>query len=117
MAKQVTFLDMEDEPYTKYGGIMLDNGDVICGCCGGLYEAAQHNKTWKLLKEFGWYNLDNEILKNEYRKEIDKLQDEFAKGNLTETRNILNKLKDKLGLDHPEVFAVDTALKNMPAST
>lgn len=116
MAKQVTFLDLEDEPYTKYGGIMLDNGDVICACCGGLYEAAQHNKTWKLLKEFGWYNLDNEILKNEYRKEIDKLQDEFAKGNLTETRNILNKLKDKLGSDHPEVFAVDTALKNMPAS-
>ena len=65
MAKQVTFLDLEDEPYTKYDGIMIDNGDVICGCCGGLYEAAQHGKTWKLLKELEWVNLDKEIRENE----------------------------------------------------
>ena len=63
MAKQIMFLDMEDEPYMKHGGIMLDNGDVVCGCCGGIFEAADRGETWELLKEFDdfWVNLDEEI--------------------------------------------------------
>lgn len=62
MVKQVIFLDMEDEPHTKHGGIMLDDGDVICGCCGGIFEAAERGETWKLLEERDfWVNIDKEI--------------------------------------------------------
>ena len=62
MAKQIMFLDMKDKSRMKYGGIMLDNGDVVCGCCGGVFEAADRGETWELLKEFGfWANIDKEI--------------------------------------------------------
>jgi hypothetical protein len=62
MAKQIMFLDMEDEPHMKHGGIMLDNGDVVCGCCGGIFEAAERGETWELLKEFDcWVNIEKEI--------------------------------------------------------
>ena len=62
MTKQIMFFDMEDEPHTKHGGIMLDNGDVVCGCCGGVFKAADHGETWEFIKEFDfWVNLDEEI--------------------------------------------------------
>lgn len=63
MAKQIMFLDMEDEPHMKHGGIMLDNGDVVCGCCGGIFEAAERGETWELLKDFDdyWVNIEKEI--------------------------------------------------------
>ena len=35
--KQVKFIELE-EPTHYIGGILTDNGDVICGCCGGLFE-------------------------------------------------------------------------------
>ena len=35
--KQCKILDMENNEV--HGGILTDNGDVICGCCGGLIEA------------------------------------------------------------------------------
>lgn len=35
--KQVKFIELE-EPKNFVGGILLDNGDVICGCCGGLFK-------------------------------------------------------------------------------
>ena len=34
--KQVKFKDFDG---IEFGGIQLDNGDVICGCCGGLFTA------------------------------------------------------------------------------
>lgn len=35
--KQVKFYDNEND--TILGGILTDEGDIICGCCGGLIEA------------------------------------------------------------------------------
>ena len=35
--KQVKFYDREND--TVLGGILTDEGDIICGCCGGLIEA------------------------------------------------------------------------------
>lgn len=35
--KQIRFYDIYDEN-ESFGGILLDNGDVICGCCGSLIE-------------------------------------------------------------------------------
>lgn len=61
MAKQIVFID-KDEPCKKHFGIMIDNGDVVCGCCGGLFEASEKGKEWDLVKELVWVNLDEEML-------------------------------------------------------
>lgn len=49
----------------SHGGILLDNGDVICGCCGGLIPAdeigGEKNDT-VILKVFEhWIDLTAEI--------------------------------------------------------
>lgn len=61
MAKQIILLDKEDAPFQKHAGIMLDNGDVVCACCGGLLEASEQGETWELVKELDWVNIDKEI--------------------------------------------------------
>lgn len=49
-----------------HGGILLDNGDVICGCCGGLLPADEKDDTWKLEKVFeDWIDLTDEICGDE----------------------------------------------------
>ena len=37
--KQVKFIDKNEETNNVYGGILMDDGDVICACCGGVFEA------------------------------------------------------------------------------
>lgn len=60
MPKQIMFKDLDGED--KHGGILLDNGDVICGCCGGIFEADEKGETWELIKEYSdWINIDEEI--------------------------------------------------------
>lgn len=34
--KQIKFYDKEND--SVHGGILTDDGDIICGCCGGLIE-------------------------------------------------------------------------------
>lgn len=58
--KQIKFEDLENN--SIHGGIMLDNGDVICGCCGGLFEADEQGDTWRLIQTFDWVDIDNAIL-------------------------------------------------------
>ena len=61
MAKQIRFYDTENE--VEHGGILLDNGDVICGCCGGLIEADEFESDCVLLEKYeDWINLDEEII-------------------------------------------------------
>lgn len=43
MSKQIMFKDLDGED--KHGGILLDNEDVICGCCGGIFEADEKGET------------------------------------------------------------------------
>ena len=66
MARQIMFYDMKEK--SKHGGIQLDNGDVICGCCGGMFKAEEENTSWKMLKSFEqfWVNLDEEICGDEF---------------------------------------------------
>ena len=60
MIKQVAFKDLENN--VIHGGIMLDNGDIICGCCGGIQEASDKGATWELIDEYdSWENLDEAI--------------------------------------------------------
>ena len=59
--KQVKFLDIENSAI--HGGILTDDGDIICGCCGGLLEADKNGKTWELLKVYKtWVDLDEAIM-------------------------------------------------------
>lgn len=63
MIKQIKFIDNENDAI--HGGIRLDNGDVICGCCGGLIEADEFTEDCEVLEEFDtWVNLDEEIIGN-----------------------------------------------------
>lgn len=58
--KQIIFRDLET--HENYGGILTDERNVICGCCGGLLEAKEENQTWKIIKIYNnWMNLENAI--------------------------------------------------------
>lgn len=58
--KQVKIYDIDNDTY--HGGIMLDNGDVICGCCGGLLPKDEKDETWSLVTEYKyWVDLTEEI--------------------------------------------------------
>lgn len=58
--KQIKFYDIENNSH--HGGIELDNGDVICGCCGGLLEKDDEGTTWKKLIEYeNWIDLSETI--------------------------------------------------------
>jgi len=58
---QCKIYDIENDMY--HGAILLDNGDAICGCCGGLLEASERGETWELVTEYDyWVNISQEIL-------------------------------------------------------
>lgn len=60
MAKQIQFKDLENNEI--HGGIELDDGNVVCACCGGLFEKEEKGETWEKVKSFKtWVNLDAEI--------------------------------------------------------
>ena len=69
--KQILFQDKESG--LNHVGILMDDGDVICGCCGGLVPADEVNemvtiieiydkwiygqdetKRWKAEKDYQW---------------------------------------------------------------
>lgn len=84
LMKQVVIQDLENK--VKHGGILLDNGDIVCGCCGGLIEKSEicyDSELENTLSELGiqyssekdnyfshriikiypeWKNIDNEIM-------------------------------------------------------
>lgn len=58
--KQIMFVDLENK--TTHGGILLTNGNVVCGCCGCIFEADEEGVTWETLHVFDtWVGLDDEI--------------------------------------------------------
>lgn len=63
--KQVKFIDLENN--VVHGGILTDDGDIICGCCGGLIEKDEIGDdpdkcTHKILKIYdNWIDLDEAI--------------------------------------------------------
>lgn len=57
--KQVRFSDSENN---SFGGILLDSGDLICGCCGGLYED-ERDVEWKIEEVYDdWCDLSDLII-------------------------------------------------------
>ena len=68
--KQVKFIDLEYPTYYM-GGILTDNGDVICCCCGGLFECGDKGETWDIVEEYDhWTDLSEKIIKK-FSKNLD----------------------------------------------
>ena len=64
MATLVKFKDTIENDSEIHFGILLDDGDVICMCCGGTVE----NGDYEIVQEFSqdmWYYADNTLL-NEF---------------------------------------------------
>ena len=60
--KQVMFYDKEND--VRHGGLLTDEGDIICGCCGGLIPADEIGEecAHQIIQIFDtWVNLDEEI--------------------------------------------------------
>lgn len=62
--KQVKFLDKQNEDV--HAGILTDEGNIICMCCGGLIEADETGKgdefDYEILEEYPeWVNMDPAI--------------------------------------------------------
>ena len=67
--KQVKFKDIEND--VIHGGILTDDGDIICGCCGGLIpqdeicesEEYDEAKQAQILEVYdAWTDLDEMII-------------------------------------------------------
>ena len=59
MIKQVKFIDRNEEEDNVYGGILLEDGSIICGCCGGIFEADDA----EIIEEYDtWVDLSEVIL-------------------------------------------------------
>ena len=47
----------------QHTGILLNDGNVICGCCGGLFEYEDKGITWDIVKEYDdWVSFSEEII-------------------------------------------------------
>lgn len=59
--RQVMFWDIPNQEY--HGGIQLENGDIICGCCGGLLKADEEGTEFEITKTYDnwWISLDETI--------------------------------------------------------
>ena len=54
----VKFKDLESN--TILGGILTDEGNIICGCCGGLIE--RDDLQFEIVEILPWIDISNEIL-------------------------------------------------------
>ena len=54
--KQIKFHEIGEN--IEIGGILLDDGNIVCGCCGSLFEP----KDVEIIKEYeSWIDLSEEI--------------------------------------------------------
>lgn len=56
--QMVKFKDLENN--VILGGILTDDGSIICGCCGGLVE--KDDPDFEIMENLPWVNISNEIL-------------------------------------------------------
>ena len=67
MSKQIKFVDLENN--STHGGILLDDGNVVCGCFGGLFEREEEGTTWKAIEVYdSWESLDVAIIEGNWDK-------------------------------------------------
>lgn len=61
MVRQIKFRDINGDGFGILGGIQLDNGDIICGCCGGIFEA--DDPDIEIIEVFdSWVSISDEIM-------------------------------------------------------
>ena len=54
--KQIKFYEVGED--IEIGGILLDDGNIVCGCCGSLFEP----EDVEIIKEYeSWIDLSEEI--------------------------------------------------------
>ena len=54
--KQIKFHEVGED--IEIGGILLDDGNIVCGCCGSLFEP----EDVEIIKEYeSWIDLSEEI--------------------------------------------------------
>ena len=54
--KQIKFHEVGED--IEIGGILLDDGNIVCGCCGSLFEP----EDVEIIKEYeSWVDLSEEI--------------------------------------------------------
>ena len=54
--KQIKFHEVGED--IEIGGILLDDGNIICGCCGSLFEP----EDVEIIREYeNWIDLSEEI--------------------------------------------------------
>ena len=54
--KQIKFHEVGEN--IEIGGILLDDGNIVCGCCGSLFEP----KDVEIIREYeNWIDLSEEI--------------------------------------------------------
>lgn len=73
MSKQIKFYDPENE--VEHGGIILDDGNILCACCGSIIEKdevsiAKVKEPSNYLKELYGSN-DNKIVTAEILQEYE----------------------------------------------
>lgn len=56
--RMVKFKDLDTEEIL--GGILLDDGSIICGCCGGVIE--KDDPQFEIIKELNWIDISQSIL-------------------------------------------------------
>ena len=56
--QMVKFKDLENN--TILGGILTDEGNIICGCCGSLIE--KDDFQFEIVENLSWIDISNEIL-------------------------------------------------------
>lgn len=56
--QMVKFKDLENN--IILGGILTDEGNIICGCCGSLIE--KDDFQFEIIENLSWIDISNEIL-------------------------------------------------------
>ena len=69
MLKQIKFKEIAS--LATYGGILLEDGCVLCACCGGIFEADERGETWEIVEEYeDWVDFTETILGDENNMEV-----------------------------------------------
>lgn len=84
MTKQVLFLDLEG---VVHAGLLLDDGYIVCGCCGSLMEPDEYLLLHVYKK---WVDVEEEIcgddlLLKDFQRKVDSLSIKEMEKILTET--------------------------------
>lgn len=84
MTKQVLFLDLEG---VVHAGLLLDDGNIICGCCGSLIELGDYLLLHVYKK---WVDIEEEIcgddlLLKDFQRKVNSLSVKEMEKILTET--------------------------------